>query len=126
MFFVFRRRRPPSSTRPVTLFPYPTLFRSHGDLARGTGHFRLSLEQGQALMRGLRGRHSGLMQPTYILDIPGGHGKVPVGPVYAEPRSDGADWDLTAPWGCSHLYDDPRSEQRRLGQKAVIPGRYRG
>lgn len=79
----------------------------HGDLARGTGHFRLSLEQGQALMRSLRGRYSGLMQPTYILDIPGGHGKVPVGPVYAEPRADGAGWDVTDPWGCSHHYDDP-------------------
>lgn len=54
----------------------------HLDLAPGTGHFRLSLEEGQALMRAVRGRWSGLCQPTYVLDIPGGHGKVPVGPVY--------------------------------------------
>jgi lysine 2,3-aminomutase len=33
-------------------------------------------------MRSLRGRLSGLAQPTYVLDIPGGHGKVPVGPDY--------------------------------------------
>jgi lysine 2,3-aminomutase len=78
----------------------------HGDLARGTSHFRLSLEEGQQLMRRLRGHTSGLLQPTYILDIPGGHGKVPVGPAYAEPQKDGS-WTVTDPWGCSHRYDDP-------------------
>jgi lysine 2,3-aminomutase len=48
----------------------------HGDLAPGTGHFRLTLEEGQALVAGLRGRFSGLCQPTYVLDLPGGYGKV--------------------------------------------------
>ncbi|MFQ6240148.1 lysine-2,3-aminomutase-like protein [Sinorhizobium meliloti] len=47
----------------------------HPDLAPGTGHFRLSIEEGQALVASLRGRVSGLCQPAYILDIPGGHGK---------------------------------------------------
>ena len=47
----------------------------HPDLAPGTSHFRLSIEEGQALVAALRGRVSGLCQPTYILDIPGGHGK---------------------------------------------------
>jgi lysine 2,3-aminomutase len=56
----------------------------HGDLAPGTSHFRTTIEQGQALMRALRGRVSGLAQPTYVLDIPGGHGKVPVGPGYID------------------------------------------
>jgi lysine 2,3-aminomutase len=50
----------------------------HPDLAPGTGHFRLSLEEGQALVKRLRGHLSGLCQPTYILDIPGGAGKAPV------------------------------------------------
>ena len=54
----------------------------HGDLAPGTGHFRTGLAEGQALMRALRGRYSGLCQPTYVLDIPGGAGKAPVGPTY--------------------------------------------
>ena len=54
----------------------------HGDLAPGTAHLRTTLEQGQELMRALRGRVSGLCQPDYVLDIPGGHGKVPVGPNY--------------------------------------------
>jgi lysine 2,3-aminomutase len=54
----------------------------HGDLAPGTGHFRTTIAEGRALMKALRGRLSGLCQPTYVLDIPGGHGKVPVGPDY--------------------------------------------
>jgi lysine 2,3-aminomutase len=54
----------------------------HGDLAPGTAHLRTSLERGQALMQALRGRVSGLCQPEYVLDIPGGHGKAPVGPSY--------------------------------------------
>ncbi len=54
----------------------------HGDLAPGTDHFRRSIAEGQALMRSLRGRVSGLCQPTYVLDIPGGHGKTPIGPTY--------------------------------------------
>jgi lysine 2,3-aminomutase len=54
----------------------------HGDLAPGTSHFRTSIAEGQALMRALRGRVSGLAQPAYVLDIPGGYGKVPIGPNY--------------------------------------------
>jgi lysine 2,3-aminomutase len=54
----------------------------HADLAPGTGHLRTSIETGQELMRSLRGRISGLCQPTYMLDIPGGAGKVPIGPAY--------------------------------------------
>jgi lysine 2,3-aminomutase len=54
----------------------------HGDLAPGTAHLRTSIAEGQRLMRQLRGRVSGLCQPDYVLDIPGGHGKVPVGPTY--------------------------------------------
>jgi len=54
----------------------------HGDLAPGTAHWRTSIEEGQRLMRALRGHFSGLCQPTYVLDIPGGHGKSPIGPSY--------------------------------------------
>ncbi|MQX98053.1 lysine-2,3-aminomutase-like protein [Sinorhizobium medicae] len=52
----------------------------HPDLAVGTDHFRLTIEEGRALVGGLRGWISGLCQPTYILDIPGGHGKAVIGP----------------------------------------------
>ncbi len=63
----------------------------HADLAPGTAHFRTTIAEGQALMRALRGRISGLALPTYILDIPGGFGKVPVGPDYVE--ADGGVFD---------------------------------
>jgi lysine 2,3-aminomutase len=54
----------------------------HGDLAPGTAHLRTTIAEGQQLMRHLRGRVSGLCQPEYVLDIPGGHGKAPIGPNY--------------------------------------------
>jgi lysine 2,3-aminomutase len=57
----------------------------HPDLAPGTSHFRTTIAHGQELMRGLRGRLSGLCQPNYVLDIPGGHGKTPIGPSYLTP-----------------------------------------
>ena len=57
----------------------------HGDLAPGTSHLRTTLEQGQELVRALRGRVSGLCQPDYVIDIPGGHGKAPAGPSYLSP-----------------------------------------
>lgn len=50
----------------------------HPDLAPGTSHFRLGIEEGLALMKALRARVSGLEMPTYMLDIPGGFGKVPL------------------------------------------------
>jgi len=54
----------------------------HADLAPGTSHMRTSIQDGQELMKALRGRLSGLCQPAYVLDIPGGHGKSPIGPNY--------------------------------------------
>ena len=83
----------------------------HPDLARGTGHFRVDLRDGQALMRRLRGCVSGLCQPNYVLDLPGGFGKVPVGPCYAEPREGGAGWTIEDIEGGCHRYPpDSRSE----------------
>ncbi len=77
-----------------------------GDLAPGTSHLRTSLAEGQGLMRDIRGRFSGLCQPTYVLDIPGGHGKVPVGPGYL--TVDGEGMQVEDPWGEAHPYP-PRS-----------------
>ncbi len=50
----------------------------HGDLAPGTAHFRTTIEDGRRLMAELRRRLSGIALPTYVLDLPGAHGKVPV------------------------------------------------
>jgi lysine 2,3-aminomutase len=79
----------------------------HGDLAPGTAHLRTTLEEGQKLMQALRGRVSGLCQPDYVLDIPGGHGKAPVGPQYLsqERETDGAArYRVTDYCGEAHLY----------------------
>ena len=76
----------------------------HPDPAPGTARFRVSLAEGQALVRGLRGRYSGLCQPTYVLDIPGGFGKVPAGPAWIEPA--GAGLTATDPWGGTHVLPD--------------------
>jgi lysine 2,3-aminomutase len=80
----------------------------HPDLARGTAAFRPSLAEGRALMRALRGRVSGLCQPSYVLDLPGGHGKVPVGPCYAV-ADEGGGWTIEDPWGGHHPYP-PRTK----------------
>jgi lysine 2,3-aminomutase len=74
----------------------------HADLAPGTSHLRLTLAEGQALMRGLRGTYSGLCQPAFVLDIPGGHGKAPVGPCYVEEGVGGT--LVEDPWGGVHGY----------------------
>ena len=76
----------------------------HGDLAHGTAHLRTSLEAGRALMRRLRGRVSGLCQPSYVLDLPGGHGKVPVGPCYARQIGPAGSWEIEDYAGGRHRY----------------------
>lgn len=76
----------------------------HADLAPGTAHLRTTLAEGQALMRALRGRLSGIAQPTYVLDIPGGHGKVPVGPDYLGTEQDGEAVSVSDSAGVRHRY----------------------
>jgi lysine 2,3-aminomutase len=52
----------------------------HPDLAPGTSHFRVSVEEGQALYSALRDRVSGLALPHYVIDIPGGVSKANAAP----------------------------------------------
>ena len=54
------------------------------DPAPGTARFHVPIAEGRRLLASLRGRVTGLAWPTYVLDIPGGHGKVPIGPEYLE------------------------------------------
>jgi lysine 2,3-aminomutase len=85
------------------ILPY---YLHHADLAPGTSHLRTSIETGQDLMRQMRGRFSGLCQPTYMLDIPGGAGKVPIGPGYIAATGTGTEqgYEVRAPSGVSHAY----------------------
>ena len=87
----------------------------HPDLARGTAHFRLEIDEGQRLVGALRGRASGLCQPTYVLDIPGGHGKVPLGQCYAsraaaQGSAGAGGWMIEDPAGNRHSYPPPAGD----------------
>jgi lysine 2,3-aminomutase len=77
----------------------------HPDLAPGTSHFRVSIEEGRALVAGLRGRVSGLAQPTYILDIPGGHGKAVIATESIRATGDGC-YSVRDFRGHEHVYRD--------------------
>ena len=81
----------------------------HADLANGTSDFRTSVEDGQRLVRELRGDVSGLCQPTYVLDIPGGHGKVPLAAGNAERCADGS-YLVRDRTGAMHRYPPTAAE----------------
>lgn len=58
------------------------------DLSRGIGHFRTSVGKGIQIMENLRGHTSGLAVPHYVIDAPGGGGKIPVSPQYLISQTD--------------------------------------
>jgi lysine 2,3-aminomutase len=76
----------------------------HADLARGTAHFRTGIAAGQRLVRSLRGRISGLCQPTYVLDIPGGYGKVSIAPCAVSAGGEAGGWNVEDGAGIEHAY----------------------
>jgi lysine 2,3-aminomutase len=76
----------------------------HGDLAPGTAHFRTTIAEGRALMAELRQRISGLALPTYVLDLPGAFGKVPI-ERHATTGDDGVPV-FTDREGRTHRYED--------------------
>lgn len=57
------------------------------DLVAGSGHMRTSVSKGIEIMEGLRGHTSGYAVPTYVVDAPGGGGKIPVAPNYVLAQS---------------------------------------
>jgi len=77
----------------------------HCDLARGTSHFRTTIAEGQAIMAALRGRISGTCLPTYVLDLPGGYGKVALAADQVEPAGPGQ-WRIRDWRGEWHEYRD--------------------
>ena len=77
----------------------------HMDLAPGTAHLRTTIAEGQALMRALRARASGLCQPHYVLDIPGGYAKALLAPCDAE--REGHSWRVRDAEGTAHDYPIP-------------------
>jgi lysine 2,3-aminomutase len=76
------------------------------DPISGSGHFRTPVEKGLEIIRGLRGHTTGYAVPTYVIDAPGGGGKIPLLPDYVAGR-DGGDLLLTNFEGNSYRYPDP-------------------
>ncbi|MBO8137212.1 MAG: KamA family radical SAM protein [Desulfotomaculum sp.] len=58
------------------------------DLSVGIGHFRTSVSKGIEIIESLRGHTSGLCVPQFVVDAPGGGGKIPVNPQYMISQSD--------------------------------------
>jgi len=89
--------------RKLTAMKVKPYYLHHPDLAPGTSHFRLPLAQGQEIVRRLQGRLSGIALPRYMLDIPGGFGKVPVEPRWIEKTDNG--YTVTDMHGGTHAYE---------------------
>ena len=96
--------------RRLTAMRVKPYYLHHADLAPGTSHFRTGIASGQRLVRSLRGRVSGLCQPTYVLDIPGGYGKVPIGPCSASQVDSSGEWIIEDGAGVRHSYPPDPSE----------------
>ena len=77
----------------------------HPDLVKGAGHFRVSLRRGMELMKTLQGNSSGYAIPKYVLDIPGGLGKVPVNSDWIVLVS-GSRYEIRSPFGGKITYFD--------------------
>ena len=76
------------------------------DLAQGISHFRTPIESGLAIIRALRGHTSGLAVPHFVVDAPGGGGKIALGPD-AVVRRDGKRWVLRNYAGDEYEYVEP-------------------
>jgi lysine 2,3-aminomutase len=76
------------------------------DAVSGSGHFRAPIEQGKTIIRALHGHTTGYAVPTYMLDAPGGGGKVPLTPDYLEAR-DGDFVQAVNYRGDAYRYYDP-------------------
>ena len=75
------------------------------DLVQGTAHFRTPLACGMELISGLRGPVSGMAIPQFVVDLPGGQGKIPLLAETAQPGADG--WMIRNLAGETVAYRDP-------------------
>jgi lysine 2,3-aminomutase len=90
--------------RALTTIRIKPYYLHHPDRARGTSHFRLPLAEGREIVNKLQGRLSGIARPDYMLDIPGGFGKVPANLSRIEHRDGGH--DVIDYKGRKHFYPD--------------------
>jgi len=89
--------------RSLTAMKVKPYYLHHPDMAPGTGHFRLSVEEGRAITAQLHGRLSGIAVPDYVLDIPGGFGKVSLSESPVVEKEDGV-YEATDFNGRTHNY----------------------
>ncbi len=90
------------------------------DPITGSSHFRTSVEKGLEIIRGLRGFTSGYAVPTYVIDAPGGGGKIPIMPDYRE-GWDGNDLLLRNYEGSIFRYPDRRTQEAFPGIFMRVP-----
>ncbi len=76
------------------------------DPISGSEHFRTAVSKGVDVIRGLRGHTSGYAVPTYVIDAPGGGGKIPVSPDYTAGKDGQGDLSLTNYEGGTYRYPD--------------------
>ena len=91
--------------RGLTALRVTPYYLHHCDLARGTSHFRTTIAEGLAITQALRGHLSGVAIPSYVLDLPGGYGKVPLDSGSVTPNGPGQ-WRIRDWQGRVHDYAD--------------------
>ena len=96
-----------AKVRPYYLF--------QADEVEGTEHLRTTVEKGLRIIEGLRGHTSGLGIPTYVIDLPGGGGKVPLQTSYLVSRSDGQ-FVFKNYKGKIYRYHNPKGVQAETGR----------
>jgi lysine 2,3-aminomutase len=89
------------------------------DPISGSGHFRTPVAKGVEIIRGLRGFTSGYAVPTYVIDAPGGGGKVPLQPEYVIGR-EGDDLLLKNYEGHVYRYPDPGGNLGRKPEESTL------
>jgi lysine 2,3-aminomutase len=87
------------------------------DPITGSAHFRTSVDKGLEIIRALRGHTTGYASPTYVIDAPGGGGKIPLIPDYVVGR-DGDDLLLTNFENRLYRYRDPEGSVGREPARA--------
>ncbi len=88
------------------------------DPISGSSHFRTSVAKGLEIIEGLRGHTTGYAVPTYVIDAPGGGGKIPLQPDYVVGRD--GDWLLLRNFeGATYRYPDPLGAAAAEGHSVV-------
>lgn len=93
------------------------------DAVAGSAHFRVPIAKGVELIRGLHGHTTGYAVPTYMLDAPGGGGKVPLTPQYIV-DADGPELIVQNYRGSTYRYFDPEtacSERHATRVSSAVP-----